>query len=314
MLLGAGSTDYLIDLWINTATNHPDGVLTGMSAVDVALEAGWEDDPERFVIAMMESGFLDRDEDGVYRLHDWEDHQPFVIEAPKRSLQAQKAAEARWGKKTAKPTSPTSHAHGMPAACDGHANRNAPTYLPTKEEIKKPPYPPEGGEPAAVVLPPSPEDNPDNLPGAEISSLNDCAIEFQDLAAAYQQAGGYLDVSPAYKVYESMRYRFPLAQILGDLERRSQSEAWKRMDVPMNLSTYLGKRKWLDPIPQPRERTRASPQPRTFRDKRQMESEQAAKRLKAEMGISNAGYHTAASQVGDGFVQYAALPGGAEKP
>lgn len=135
MLLGAGSTDYLIDLWINTATNHPGGVLTGMSTLDVALEAGWEDDPEKFVSAMIESGFLDKGEDGNYRLHDWEDHQPFVIEAPKRSQQAKKAAESRWSKKAALPEASEMDAHSMLTECsqhcDQHADRNAPTYLPT---------------------------------------------------------------------------------------------------------------------------------------------------------------------------------------
>lgn len=40
LLLGPGSTDYLIDLWIATAMNHPNGILQGMDETDIALEAG----------------------------------------------------------------------------------------------------------------------------------------------------------------------------------------------------------------------------------------------------------------------------------
>ena|GEM_PF-4077080 len=313
MLLGAGSTDYLIDLWINTATNHPDGVLAGMSTLDVALESGWEDDPEKFVSAMVECGFLDKGEDGTYRLHDWEDHQPFVIEAPKRSLQAQKAAEARWGKKSGKPAASKPNTPSMQAACDQHAGRNAPTYLPTEENNRVSPLPPVGGDGQVPDLPPSPEDAPEALPAVpEISSLNDCAIEFQDLAEAYQSVGGCVDVVPAYKAYEAIRHNFPLTRIVDDLDKRQHCDQWQRRRTP-KLSNYLTDRVWLNPIPAARA-SPAGPQPRTIRDKRQTESEKTAKRLKAEMGFPDAGNNAATGQVGHGFVQYAALPGGAEKP
>lgn len=75
MLLGAGSTDCLLDLWISTAMNHPSGVLSGMDEIDIALEAGWDGDAQKFVDAMLQSGFLERMDDGTYRLHDWEEHQ-----------------------------------------------------------------------------------------------------------------------------------------------------------------------------------------------------------------------------------------------
>ncbi|WP_144082430.1 hypothetical protein [Desulfocurvibacter africanus] len=97
MLLGVGSTDCLLDLWIQTAMNHPDGVLRGMDEVDIALEAGWEGDPGQFVEAMRTAGFLDLTEEG-WKLHDWEEHQPWVTKAEERTAQARKAADARWAK------------------------------------------------------------------------------------------------------------------------------------------------------------------------------------------------------------------------
>lgn len=97
MLLGPGATDYLLDLWIATAMNHPDGVLAGMDHMDIALEAGWEDNPDRFVSALVDCGFLETTEEGVYCLHDWVDHQPYVRGAPVRAERARKGALAKWG-------------------------------------------------------------------------------------------------------------------------------------------------------------------------------------------------------------------------
>ena len=96
-LLGPGATDYLLDLWLATAMNHPDGVLAGMDHMDIALEAGWEDDPDRFVSALVDCGFLETTEEGVYCLHDWVDHQPYVRGAPVRAERARKGALAKWG-------------------------------------------------------------------------------------------------------------------------------------------------------------------------------------------------------------------------
>ena len=97
-LLGPGSTDYLIDLWISTAMNHPSGVLTGMDDLDVAIEAGWDGEPEIFISALMKCGFLEQNEDGTYFLHDWGIHQKYAIHAENRSKIASNASNTRWGK------------------------------------------------------------------------------------------------------------------------------------------------------------------------------------------------------------------------
>jgi 5-methylcytosine-specific restriction endonuclease McrA len=96
LLLGDNSTDYLIDLWITVAQDRPTGVLTGWSPTDIALAAGWEGDAAQFVEALVNAGLLEEAE-GVYRLHDWEDHQPWVCKAPQRSEGARRSAAAKWG-------------------------------------------------------------------------------------------------------------------------------------------------------------------------------------------------------------------------
>ncbi|HAO33701.1 MAG TPA: hypothetical protein DCQ84_12215, partial [Candidatus Competibacteraceae bacterium] len=69
LVIGDNSTDYLIDLWLSTAMNHPDGRLIGMDETDIALAAGWDKDPAFFVEGLIRCGLLDRDHDGTYAIH-----------------------------------------------------------------------------------------------------------------------------------------------------------------------------------------------------------------------------------------------------
>lgn len=201
MLLGPGSTDYLIDLWIATAMNHPTGVLSGMDDIDIALEAGWEDDPHRFVAALKESGFLDT-VDGTCVLHDWAEHQAYVVKAPERKASARHAAGKRWAEKrgagvypdtypgaypdtypgaypgafpSALPDACGEHAGGTPGAMrDGKAgNAPLPSPLPSPVPEKDSslrsesscPGPPEPGGPDGPCKPGSEEPKPKRGPG-----------------------------------------------------------------------------------------------------------------------------------------------------
>ncbi|MDL2209892.1 hypothetical protein LJC26_03710 [Desulfovibrio sp. OttesenSCG-928-O18] len=142
LLLGPGSTDYLIDLWIATAMNHPNGILEGMDETDIALEAGYEgEDTQKLVSALVECGFLEKTESGAYALHDWEDHQAYVIHAEQRKAQARNAAAVRWKQ--------PQEEKDMPGACCQHTDSNAPTLhysslpnssdssLPSQEEERE---------------------------------------------------------------------------------------------------------------------------------------------------------------------------------
>ena len=119
LLLGPGSTDYLIDLWIAVAMSHPNGILHGMDETDIALDAGWEGEPQALVQALLECGFLEKTAEG-YALHDWADHQAYVIHAERRKAQARNAAAARWKEPDGKDT---------PEECCLHADSNAPSLL-----------------------------------------------------------------------------------------------------------------------------------------------------------------------------------------
>ena len=133
LLLGPGSTDYLIDLWISTAMNHPSGVLQGMDATDIALESGWEGEPQAFVTALIECGFLEQAENSVYALHDWAYHQGYVVHAEARRQKAKRAAEARWEIRNAPGT-----AQGNAQAETGNAPLPAPAPLPDPSPVPVP--------------------------------------------------------------------------------------------------------------------------------------------------------------------------------
>lgn len=121
--LGGEAVFALVTLWGFAAQYKPLGHLEGMSAEDIALAAGWEGEPSAFVAALVEIGFLDKAEGG-HALHDWAEHQPYVVHAEARSERARSAANRRWKGTTTSETAPVEkagNATGMPPACREHA-------------------------------------------------------------------------------------------------------------------------------------------------------------------------------------------------
>lgn len=132
-ILGDRSTDYLIDLWINTALNRPKGILYGMDKTDIAIDAGFEGKADYFVDVLLEVGFLDFDGES-FKLHDWDKHQAYAMHADDRSERARIAASKRWGKKM----DAVSNANIMPVAYPEHTESNAPSPDPNPNPNPKP--------------------------------------------------------------------------------------------------------------------------------------------------------------------------------
>jgi len=122
VILGPGATDYLIDLWIECALSRPEGILHGYDAFDIAMEAGWTGEPQIFVDALLKVGFLDILDKGTYALHDWEDHQPFVVKTKEKEEHARKASNARWSQRKSL-AEPSEHPRSMPTESGEDAHR-----------------------------------------------------------------------------------------------------------------------------------------------------------------------------------------------
>ncbi len=82
--LGAEGVLAFIDLMLSSATNRPDGVLSGLSNEDISLDAQWEGDPDEFVITLCKVGLLD-EANGCLAIHDWQDHNAYASDADMRS-------------------------------------------------------------------------------------------------------------------------------------------------------------------------------------------------------------------------------------
>lgn len=83
--VGSDGVLCLLQLWCWAARERPTGELTGIT-VEV-LEAGvdWpEDRAGEFVEALLRIGFLDKDDNGIFHLHDWLERQPWVLEAHRK--------------------------------------------------------------------------------------------------------------------------------------------------------------------------------------------------------------------------------------
>lgn len=130
--LGADAVLGLMAIWCHAAQRRPDGSLKGMTNEDIAIVADWAGEPDDLVNALVEVGFIDATDDGLM-LHDWEENQPWIAGAERRSESAKSAARAKWDKRAKK-----NDAHAMRVASDSHAdamrdveNRNAPSPYPS---------------------------------------------------------------------------------------------------------------------------------------------------------------------------------------
>ena len=159
--LGLPAVWSLMRLWEFATVNKPDGELRGMTPSDIAAACHYEADPDSFLAELERLGWINREYSHgvpVFSLHDWQEHQPFVVNAPARRDAARKAAESRWKKQTkGSDTQKADAAQGAiyndatrmrPASTDaeGNADRNAggnaPAFLPSSLPTNQTPLPP----------------------------------------------------------------------------------------------------------------------------------------------------------------------------
>ena len=94
--LGIEGVKALLSLWMWAAQNRPDGVLSGMDPEDIEIAAGWtrSDQDLDLVSTLVALRWLD-EENGTWRLHEWEVHNPWAAGQQSRSNQARLGVLAR---------------------------------------------------------------------------------------------------------------------------------------------------------------------------------------------------------------------------
>ena len=91
---GADGVLALLSLWTRVAVEKPCGTLTGWDSTDIALEANYKGDADKFVECLIAVGFLDL-KDGTYSLHNWGLRQNWVAKTEERADKARFSVLAR---------------------------------------------------------------------------------------------------------------------------------------------------------------------------------------------------------------------------
>jgi len=144
--LGYAAIESLQRLWCFAAINKPDGTLSGMTLRTIEIAAHWSGEPGAFVSKLVELRFLDA-QDGVFVLHDWEDHNGYAAHAVDRAAQGKKAADARWKRRTGGDSGPKGGKNADSNAdsiAQSIAPSNAPIPIPIPIPIPVPIPTPEG--------------------------------------------------------------------------------------------------------------------------------------------------------------------------
>jgi len=117
-------------LWWWALDYADDGDLSRHDAMDIAIGAEWDDDPETLVKGLTQAGFLDETEDGL-QIHDWEDYAGKLINrrrANAKRMQDARAAQTSTPKIGGDDTSGTraTHVHGTQRACVERPDQTGP--------------------------------------------------------------------------------------------------------------------------------------------------------------------------------------------
>jgi len=95
-LLGDHGFACVIRLWAFAGAYRQEGILTEMLDDDIEEAAGWRGDKGTFVSTLADEAWLDKQANGEYSLHSWSNHQPWIVNAKKRSAIARENASKAW--------------------------------------------------------------------------------------------------------------------------------------------------------------------------------------------------------------------------
>ncbi len=273
--IGDRAAEYLLNLWISTATDAPKGVLAGWTDEDVADAADWQGEPSDFTAALINCAFLERDADGSYMLHDWCQWQGWACGAEERSDKAKAAASARWEKH--------------------NAGSNAPILsYPSPTDKQLPPQPPAGGseegkggngQPPDPPLPTVADPPPVPPKQKRTKELPPESEKFLTFWASYPNKQGR---AKAWEKWSEWNLDSQADAIMTALNGFKRSEGWLKDNgqfIPHG-STWINQRRWLDMAEvaaprQPVQRDGAAPRP--MPNSRELAERLAQERYDADM-------------------------------
>lgn len=133
MIIGDGAFEHLARLWISAAQNNPKGNLAELDDMDIAIYAGWEGDPLKFVNALKSCKFIADNGNGL-EIQDWREHQPFAYYSQERSEIAKKNISKRWKKEG---TVKGSNTDSIQTVYQADTPSPIPTPIPTPKDSPK---------------------------------------------------------------------------------------------------------------------------------------------------------------------------------
>lgn len=283
--LGDGAAWRLVCLILWAAANRPNGDLSGMSGEDIELAADWSGDAGAFTDALRDIGFLDVTADG-YAIHDWAEHQPWVMGSEQRSQKARwNAVKRHHGEAEADRQVPQyaiqrrndadSNAGSNARSSERDADSNAPSPSPspfpfpkakaTGQQAGHDGTPPEE-MPKDIAKPeaPVPPENEGDAPPPKRTTgtgKKQVAEHFPRFWAAYPVKKGRQD---AEKKWRAKGLDEIADQIIAHVRRMErEDDDWLRGFIPHG-STYINGERWEDEPKKDKVATAPAPPPESF--------------------------------------------------
>lgn len=259
--LGEGAAWRLVCLILWTAANRPDGNLGAMAPDDIELAADWPGEEGAFTAALLAVGFLDETAEG-FAIHDWAEHQPWVVGSEQRSRKARwNAIKRHHGEAEADRQEPeyaarrgaTSNADSNARSSSAPATSNAPSPSPSPSPKAK-----HLVHPAAPAARRDGDESPDDLnldtpppAGPENPTLKringeqpkKTATRFPEFWACYPVKKGKPE---AEKKWKSKGLDALADQIIAHVRMmEAEDDQWKRGFIPHG-SRYVNGELWND--------------------------------------------------------------------
>ena len=139
----------VVSLWLWAARNASDGDLSRFPVRAIAAAVGYPGNlAKRLCTALVESGWMDVELDGTYRIHDWEDHAEMLMDALARQRMQSKERSRRYReRKNAQyqgleeldgVTDCAAHQEQSVTNCVTHHDQTVTNHAPTEPDQTKP--------------------------------------------------------------------------------------------------------------------------------------------------------------------------------